>query len=109
MPQVKELNLQYITNPSGEKTAVILPMVEFQELVEDLADLAAVAERRAEPTVSHDQLVEDYFEFEDDAIRIKGHRIWLEHVLEYYLSGYAPEEIAREFPGLSLDKVYAAI
>jgi uncharacterized protein (DUF433 family) len=53
--------------------------------------------------------IEDYFEFEDDAIRIKGHRIWIEHILDYYLSGYGPEEIAREFPGLSLDKVYAAI
>ena len=53
--------------------------------------------------------LEDYFEFEGDAIRIKGHRIWLEHILEYYLSGYKPEEIAREFPGLSLEKIYAAI
>jgi len=53
--------------------------------------------------------LEDYFEFEDDAIRIKGHRIWIEHILDYYLSGYRPEEIAREFPGLSLDKVYVAI
>ena len=53
--------------------------------------------------------LEDYFEFEGDAIRIKGHRIWLEHILDYYLSGYRPEEIAREFPGLSLEKVYVAI
>jgi uncharacterized protein (DUF433 family) len=53
--------------------------------------------------------LEDYFEFEGDAIRIKGHRIWIEHILEYYLSGYKPEDIAREFPGLSLEKIYAAI
>ncbi len=53
--------------------------------------------------------LEDYFEFEDDAIRIKGHRIWLEHILDYYHEGYTPEQIACEFPGLSLDKVYAAI
>ncbi len=57
MPKVKELKLQYITDPSGEKTAVILPLSEFQELVQDLADLAAVAERGAEPTVPHNQLL----------------------------------------------------
>lgn len=34
-------------------------MVEFQELFKDLADLAAVAERRAEPTLSHNQLLAD--------------------------------------------------
>ena len=63
MPQVKELNLQYITDPSGEKTSVILPMLEFQELIQDLADLAAVAERRAEPTVPHDQLLAELMRY----------------------------------------------
>ena len=28
--------LQYITDPEGHKTAVILPMEEFEELMEDL-------------------------------------------------------------------------
>lgn len=49
--------LQYVTNQAGEKTAVILSLEEFQELLEDIEDLAAVAERRAEPTVSHDELL----------------------------------------------------
>ncbi len=49
--------LQYVTNQAGEKTAVILSLAEFQELLEDIEDLAAVAERRAEPTVSHDELL----------------------------------------------------
>ncbi len=53
--------------------------------------------------------LEDYFEFEGDAVRIKGHRIWIEHILDYYHEGYTPEQIVREFPGLSLDKVYATI
>ena len=52
----------------------------------------------------------DYFDFIDpDIIRIKGHRIGIEHVLAYYLEGYNPDEIAQEYPGLSLEKIYAAI
>ena len=34
-------------------------MVDFNALMEDLEDLAAVAERRDEPTVSHQQLVDE--------------------------------------------------
>ena len=57
MIQSKELNLQYITNEAGEKTAVILPIADFEELLEDLQDLAIVAERRDEPTISHQELI----------------------------------------------------
>jgi len=52
-----ESEVQYVTNQSGEKTAVIVPIEEFEELLEDVEDLAAVAERRDEPTVSHDELL----------------------------------------------------
>ena len=57
MLNLKQLKPQYITNESGEKTAVILPLLEFQYLLEDIEDLAVVAERREEPTVSHEELV----------------------------------------------------
>jgi hypothetical protein len=52
-----ESEVQYVTNQSGEKTAVIVPIEEFEELLEDVEDLAAVAERRDEPTISHDELL----------------------------------------------------
>ena len=52
-----QLNVQYVTDPSGEKTAVILPLGEFEELMEDLEDLAALAERRDEPTTSHEDFL----------------------------------------------------
>ena len=55
--KLKDLNPQYITNDSGEKISVILPISEFQELLEDIEDLATVAERRDEPTISHEQLI----------------------------------------------------
>jgi hypothetical protein len=48
---------QYVTNEAGEKTAVIVPIDEFQELMEDIEDLATLAERREEPTISHEQLL----------------------------------------------------
>jgi uncharacterized protein (DUF433 family) len=56
--------------------------------------------------------LEDYFEVEQlGDIRIKGHRIWIQHVLyEYVYNRRTAEEIQRIcFPSLSLDKVYATI
>ncbi len=54
--------------------------------------------------------LEEYFDFsEQDAIRVKGHRIGIEHILSYYREGYTPDEIAEEFPGVSLEKIYATI
>ena len=57
MLDVKRLMKQYVTNEAGEKTAVIVPIEEFQELMEDIEDLAIIAERREEPAISHEQLL----------------------------------------------------
>jgi len=57
MLDLKQLEVQYVTNQTGEKTAVIMPIAEFNELIEDIEDLAAVAERREEPTISHEDLL----------------------------------------------------
>jgi uncharacterized protein (DUF433 family) len=55
-------------------------------------------------------LLEDYLEFlEPDTIRLKGHRIDLEHVLELYNEGYSVEQIALEFPHVSLEQLHAVI
>ena len=43
---------QYITDEKGNNVAVILPLTEYQHLKEDLHDLAMVAERRDEGTIS---------------------------------------------------------
>lgn len=59
MIDLKELHAQYITNEAGERVSVILPLVDFEHLIEDIEDLAAVAERRKEPTISHEQLVKE--------------------------------------------------
>ncbi len=54
-----KLHPEYITDEKGQKRAVILPIEEFDELLEDMGDLALVAERRDESTVPHSQVVED--------------------------------------------------
>jgi hypothetical protein len=46
--------LQYLTNGKGKKTAVVMPIQEYEKLLEDLDDLAVIAERRDEETVSHE-------------------------------------------------------
>ncbi len=47
--------MQYLTDEDGKKTAVVLPITEYEKLLEDLDDLAAIAERREEPAIPHDQ------------------------------------------------------
>ncbi|MCL4267827.1 MAG: DUF433 domain-containing protein [Anaerolineae bacterium] len=51
-----------------------------------------------------------YFDFvNENVIQIKGHRLGIEHVLAFYHEGYTPDQIAQEFPGLSLEVIYATI
>jgi PHD/YefM family antitoxin component YafN of YafNO toxin-antitoxin module len=47
---------QYVVDPNGKRTAVILSLKRYQELMEDLHDLAVVAERRKERTISLDEM-----------------------------------------------------
>jgi hypothetical protein len=47
--------LQYLTDEAGQKTAVVLPITDYEKLLEDLDDLAVIAERREEPTILHEQ------------------------------------------------------
>ena len=49
--------LQYLTDEHGDRTAVVLPIGDYEKLFEDLGDLAAVAERRDEPLIPHDQFI----------------------------------------------------
>lgn len=47
---------QFVVDINGKKTAVILSLKRYQELMEDLHDLAVVAERRAERPISLDEM-----------------------------------------------------
>jgi hypothetical protein len=47
---------KYIVNNKGKKTAIILPMKQYEQLLEDLHDLAVVAERKNEPVISLEEM-----------------------------------------------------
>lgn len=49
---------KYIVDEKGKKTAAILPIKKYEELMEDLHDLAVIAERRDEPTTNFKKLKE---------------------------------------------------
>lgn len=51
----REMNPQYLTDNSGKKKFVVLTVKEYEELLEDLHDLAVIAERRYEPTIALDE------------------------------------------------------
>ncbi len=51
-----KLREQYIVDENGNKMAVVIPVREYQRLLEDLHDLAVVAERQPEPSISLDEL-----------------------------------------------------
>ncbi|NOT83239.1 MAG: hypothetical protein HOP02_00345 [Methylococcaceae bacterium] len=54
-------NPQYITDSAGHKISVILPIDEYMELMEDLEDLAAVAELKDEGTVPWELVKKELF------------------------------------------------
>ena len=55
--------------------------------------------------------VEDFLDIvSPDEIRLRGHRIWIEHVLEEHLGrDMTPAELTRRFPTLSMQEVLAVL
>ena len=47
---------QYVTDTKGKKMGVILSLRRYQQLMEDLHDLAVVAERREEKPISLEEM-----------------------------------------------------
>ncbi len=52
------MTTRFLTDDRCEKVAVVIPIAEYESLKEDIADLAAVAERRDDPRISLDDLKE---------------------------------------------------
>ena len=50
----------YIVDEHGNRVAVILPLQEYEQLQEDLHDLAVVAERRDEPAIRFSEFRKRY-------------------------------------------------
>ena len=51
---------RFIIDEKGKKTDVILPINEYESLLEDLHDLAVIAERRDEKAISFEELKKAY-------------------------------------------------
>jgi len=47
---------QYVVDTNGKKMGVILSLKHYQQLMEDLHDLAVVAERREEKPISLEEM-----------------------------------------------------
>lgn len=56
MGKVKEPAIAYIVDKKGKKTAVVVPIEKYEELIEDLEDLAVIASRKNEPTYDWEEL-----------------------------------------------------
>ena len=51
--------VHYLTNDKGEKKAVVVPIRDYEKLLEDLEDFAVIAERRDEQTIPQDEFRKD--------------------------------------------------
>lgn len=49
----------FIVNEKGDKESVILSMNDYSRLLEELEDLATIAERQSEDTVPHAELISE--------------------------------------------------
>jgi hypothetical protein len=58
------MKTQFLTNEKGKITAALIPIKQYEELMEDLEDLAACVERRDEETVPWEVIKK---EFREDA------------------------------------------
>jgi hypothetical protein len=47
---------QFVVNAQGKKTGVLLSLKQYQKLLEDLHDLAVIAERRDEEPISLEEM-----------------------------------------------------
>jgi uncharacterized protein (DUF433 family) len=54
--------------------------------------------------------LEEYFETAAPGIiRLKGFRIGIEHIVRSYREGFTPEQMTQEYPGVSLEIIYAVL
>jgi hypothetical protein len=49
-------NVQYVTDANGERTAIILPLEEYGELLEDLHVIRVAEETKDEPRIPWEQV-----------------------------------------------------
>ncbi|MCL4488711.1 MAG: hypothetical protein M1570_11350 [Chloroflexi bacterium] len=53
---MEETQEQYVVDPKGKRVSVILSVERYDKLLQDLHDLAIVAERRNQKPISFDEM-----------------------------------------------------
>ncbi|MEK6790386.1 MAG: hypothetical protein AABY45_01650 [Deltaproteobacteria bacterium] len=53
---MEKLHPQFLLDESGKKKSVMLPIEDYEELLEDIHDLAVVAERKDESAVRFEDI-----------------------------------------------------
>lgn len=53
------MSTKFLTDKKGKKIAAVIPIKEYEEMMEDLIDLAASVERRNDETVPWEKLKKD--------------------------------------------------
>jgi PHD/YefM family antitoxin component YafN of YafNO toxin-antitoxin module len=56
MCDVTAIRQKFVVDKKGRKTGVVIPLKRYRRLLEDLHDLSAIAERRAERPISFEEL-----------------------------------------------------
>ena len=51
--------IHYVVDENGRRKAVVIPYRAYLQLLEDIADLQTIAERRNEPTVDFETVLRD--------------------------------------------------
>ena len=49
--------IQFVTDQKGDRTAVVIPLDDYQQLLEDIQDLADIVDRRAEAPIPHSEFL----------------------------------------------------
>lgn len=53
------MTTKFLTDKKGKKVAAVIPIKEYEEMMEDLIDLAAIVERRNDETIPWEQVKKD--------------------------------------------------
>ncbi len=55
------MTTRFLTDENGKRVAVVLPVEDYEDLMQDVSDLAAVAERRNEERVTLEEVTQRLF------------------------------------------------
>lgn len=56
MCEMTAIRQKFVVDKKGRKTGVVIPLKRYRRLLEELHDLSAIAERRAERPISFEEL-----------------------------------------------------